>query len=142
MENSETIKQEEPSSPPSPSQIFEIHGEPAIIINGVPNEPQTDFTITKVESSSTSSGTGNTVGCGVWFEGRQVQKFFSGKYYSGVVKKFDKDSEWYRVEYEDGDSEDLDWFELDKVLVPLDVNVSLRSVSLSVIKNRKKTRKS
>lgn len=131
MENTGSIKQE---APPLPLGIFEIPGEPAVVINGVPDEPQTDCMIAKEEPLSSSSG--GTVGSGEWLEGRQVEKFFLGRYYSGTVTKFDKESGWYRVEYEDGDSEDLDWCELEEVLLPLDVTVPLRSISLWIIKNR------
>ncbi|XP_019085607.1 PREDICTED: dirigent protein 17-like [Camelina sativa] len=133
MENTRNIKQEAP--PSLPPGIFEIPGEPAVVINGVPDEPQTDCMVPKDEPVSSSSSSGN-VGSGEWLEGRQVRKFFLGHYYSGVVTKFDKQSGWYRVEYEDGDSEDLDWSELEEVLVPLDVIVPLRSISLQIIKNR------
>lgn len=40
------------------------------------------------------------------------------------------------LEYEDGESEELDWSELEEVLLPMDVTVPLRSISLWVIKNR------
>ncbi|KAL1193449.1 Dirigent protein 17 [Cardamine amara subsp. amara] len=128
MENDGSIKQEAPSLP---LRIFEIPGEPAVVINGVPDEPQTDCVIAKDEPISSS-----TVGSGEWLEGRQVRKFFCGQYYSGKVTKFDKESGWYRVVYEDGDSEDLDWSELEEVLLPLDVTTPLRSVALWIIKYR------
>ncbi|CAB67637.1 putative protein [Arabidopsis thaliana] len=112
MEDTGSIKQEAQSHPPG---IFEIPGEPAVVINGVPDEPQTDCMIAKDEPISSG-----TVGSGEWLEGREVRKFFLGRYYSGTVTKFDKQSGWYRVEYEDGDSEDLDWSELEEVLLPLD----------------------
>jgi hypothetical protein len=128
MEDTGSIKQEAQSHPPG---IFEIPGEPAVVINGVPDEPQTDCMIAKDEPISSG-----TVGSGEWLEGREVRKFFLGRYYSGTVTKFDKQSGWYRVEYEDGDSEDLDWSELEEVLLPLDVTVPLRSISLHIIKNR------
>ena len=47
-----------------------------------------------------------------------------GRYYSGTVMEFDKQSGWYRVLYEDGDSEDLDWQELEEVLLPLNAACS------------------
>ncbi|CAA7060654.1 unnamed protein product [Microthlaspi erraticum] len=131
MENTESVKQE---ATPLPLGIFEIPGEPAVVINGVPDEPETDCMVTKDEPLSSSA----TVGSGEWLEGRQVRKFFLGQYYSGTVTKFDKESGWYMVEYEDGDSEELDWSELEEVLLPLDVTVPLRSVSLWIIKNRQR----
>ncbi|KAF8050537.1 hypothetical protein N665_1945s0008 [Sinapis alba] len=131
MDNTVSIKQEAP--PPLPLEIYEIPGEPAVVINGVPNEPQTECMITKDEPKPSST---TTVGCGEWLEGRQVRKFFLGQYYSGTVTKFDKGTGWYMVEYEDGDSEELDWSELEEVLLPMDVTIPLRSISLWVIKNR------
>uniref|UniRef100_A0A1J3CX44 Dirigent protein 17 n=1 Tax=Noccaea caerulescens TaxID=107243 RepID=A0A1J3CX44_NOCCA len=131
MENTESIKQE---APPLTLGIFEIPGEPAVVINGVPDEPQTDCMVAKDEPLSSTG----TVGSGEWLEGREVRKFFLGQYYSGTVTKFDKESGWYMVEYEDGDSEELDWSELEEVLLPLDVTVPLRSVSLWIIKNRQR----
>lgn len=129
MEKTESIKQE---APPLPQGIFEIPGEPAVVINGVPDESQTDCMLAKDEPLSSAG----TVGSGEWLEGRQVRKFFLGQYYSGTVTKFDRETGWYMVEYEDGDSEELDWPELEEVLLPLDVTVPLRSVSLWIIKNR------
>ncbi|EOA25488.1 hypothetical protein CARUB_v10018827mg [Capsella rubella] len=122
MENTGSIKQEALSLLPG---IFEIPGEPAVVINGVPDEPQTDCMVAKDEPV-TASG---TVGSGEWLVGREVRKFFLGHYYSGVVTKFDKQSGWYRVEYEDGDSEDLDWSELEEVLLPLDTKNSKHTTS-------------
>ncbi|XP_024012738.1 dirigent protein 17 [Eutrema salsugineum] len=128
MENTVSIN---PETLPLPLKIFEIPGEPAVVINGVPEEPETDCVIAKDEPISSG-----TVGSGEWLEGREVRKFFLGQYYSGTVTKFDKDTGWYMVEYEDGDSEELDWSELEEVLLPLDVTVPLRSISLWIIKNR------
>ncbi|KAG5399706.1 hypothetical protein IGI04_014313, partial [Brassica rapa subsp. trilocularis] len=131
MDNTVSIKEEAPQ--PLPLEIFEIPGEPAVVINGVPDEPQTDSMIAKDEPKPSSA---TTVGCGEWLEGREVRKFFLGQYYSGTVTKFDKSTGWYMVEYEDGDSEELDWSELEEVLLPMDVTVPLRSISLWILKNR------
>ncbi|CAN7135116.1 unnamed protein product [Brassica rapa subsp. narinosa] len=115
MDSTGIIKQE--ASQPLPLEIYEIPGEPAVVINGVPDEPQTDSMIAKDEPKPSSAA---TVGCGEWLEGREVRKFFLGQYYSGTVTKFDKGTGWYMVEYEDGDSEELDWSELEEVLLPMD----------------------
>lgn len=69
MENTGSIKQE---VPPLPLGIFEIPGEPAVVINGVPDESQTDCTVAKDDEPL-------TVGSGEWLVGRQVQKFFLGR---------------------------------------------------------------
>ncbi|KAL0668616.1 hypothetical protein Bca4012_031320 [Brassica carinata] len=131
MDNTVSIKQETPQ--PLPLGIYEIPGEPAVVINGVPDEPKTESIIAKDEPKSSSAA---SIGCGEWLEGREVRKFFLGQYYSGTVTKFDKGTGWYMVEYEDGDSEELDWSELEEVLLPMDVTVPLRSVSLWILKNR------
>ncbi|CAF2265559.1 unnamed protein product [Brassica rapa] len=119
MDSTGIIKQE--ASQPLPLEIYEIPGEPAVVINGVPDEPQTDSMIAKDEPKPSSAA---TVGCGEWLEGREVRKFFLGQYYSGTVTKFDKGTGWYMVEYEDGDSEELDWSELEEVLLPMDTKNS------------------
>ncbi|KAF3971162.1 hypothetical protein CMV_005212 [Castanea mollissima] len=75
---------------------------------------------------------------GDWLEGRVVQKLFGNRYFSGVVTEFDKEAGWYRVVYEDGDFEDLDWHELEEVLQPLDITVPLRSLALKTNKKIQK----
>ncbi|CAN7013651.1 unnamed protein product [Brassica oleracea var. botrytis] len=119
MDNTVSIKQETPQ--PLPLGIYEIPGEPAVVINGVPDEPKTESIIAKDEPKSSSAA---SIGCGEWLEGREVRKFFLGQYYSGTVTKFDKGTGWYMVEYEDGDSEELDWSELEEVLLPMDTKNS------------------
>ncbi|KAH0884644.1 hypothetical protein HID58_060740 [Brassica napus] len=119
MDNTVSIKQETPQ--PLPLGIYEIPGEPAVVINGVPDEPKTESIIAKDEPKSSSAA---SIGCGEWLEGREVRKFFLGQYYSGTVTKFDKGTGWYMVEYEDGDSEELDWYELEEVLLPMDTKNS------------------
>ena len=52
--------------------------------------------------------------------------------------EFDKQSGWYRVLYEDGDSEDLDWQELEEVLLPLDVTVPLKALAQRIVRKGKK----
>ncbi|CAJ1895879.1 unnamed protein product [Sphenostylis stenocarpa] len=130
MEEDKGIKQE---SSNSATEVYELPGEPAIVINGVPDIIPGDCSIasrgapSKVETHVLS-------GLGEWFEGREVRKWFMGRYYSGRVTDFDKDSRWYRVHYEDGDSEDLDWNELEEVLLPLDVTVPLKSLAEEVVR--------
>lgn len=127
------IKQE---SDTSAAGVYELPGEPAIVINGVPEAIPSDCSIalrdapSKVETNVPS-------GLGEWFEGREVRKWFMGRYYSGRVTDYDKDSRWYRVHYEDGDSEDLDWQELEEVLLPLDVTVPLKSLAEEVVSRGK-----
>ncbi|TKY62209.1 Dirigent protein 17 [Spatholobus suberectus] len=118
--------------------VYELPGEPAIVINGVPDIIPGDGTIAPHNASSKVE-THVPSGLGEWFEGREVQKWFMGRYYSGIVTEFDKDSGWYRVHYEDGDSEDLDWQELEEVLLPLDVTVPLKALAQRIVKKDKKS---
>ncbi|XP_047331637.1 dirigent protein 17-like [Impatiens glandulifera] len=105
--------------------VFELTGEPAIIINGVPTLPSTDLVPIEVISNAELT---IVTEFGEWLEGRGVRKIFEGKFYDGKVTMYDKENCWYRVLYEDNDFEDSDWHELEKVLLPLDVNVSLRTL--------------
>eukprot|EP00252_Welwitschia_mirabilis_P020889 TRINITY_DN5218_c0_g1_i1.p1 TRINITY_DN5218_c0_g1~~TRINITY_DN5218_c0_g1_i1.p1 ORF type:complete len:1369 (-),score=370.83 TRINITY_DN5218_c0_g1_i1:203-4309(-) len=60
--------------------------------------------------------------------GRTVRKKFGRKHYSGSVVSFDEENSWYKVTYEDGDEEDLEWEELKPVLLPLrERTLTLRS---------------
>ncbi|CAK9164745.1 unnamed protein product [Ilex paraguariensis] len=47
-------------------------------------------------------------------------------------------SGWYRVLHEDGDFEDLEWHELEEVLLPLNITVPLKILALKIIKKRQK----
>ena len=71
--------------------------------------------------------------------GREVLKLFGGQYYAGKVAKYDEEMCWYRVVYEDGDSEDLEWNELEEVLRPLDIMVPLKSISAKIIRRQQKS---
>ncbi|KAK9289504.1 hypothetical protein L1049_007659 [Liquidambar formosana] len=117
--------------------VYELSGEPAIVINGVPNVPPSDGTLVLCETASGAESHRNT-GFGAWLEGREVRKLFGEQFYSGTVTKFDKESGWYRVVYEDGDFEDLDWDELKQVLLPLDITIPLKTLALKIIKKSQK----
>ena len=45
------------------------------------------------------------------------KKFNDGKFYDGIVKKYDKKKKWFKIKYLDGDEEDLNVNQLKKVLV-------------------------
>ncbi|KAK9078608.1 hypothetical protein SSX86_002665 [Deinandra increscens subsp. villosa] len=132
-----TLKED--SLPNSPtSEIFAIPGEPALVINGVPSvcpRGNDDLVLCNVENDVNSKMND----CfGVWFEGREVQKLFGESLFKGKVTEFDKETGWYRVVYEDGDFEDLECHELQEVLTPLDVTISLKTLASKVIKKRQK----
>ncbi|KAI7736795.1 hypothetical protein M8C21_011230, partial [Ambrosia artemisiifolia] len=130
------IKEDNPDSPTS--GIYEIPGEPALVINGVPpvcTSENDNLILCKVGSDVDSKMSDSFGG---WFEGREVQKLFGGGLFNGKVTEFDKETGWYRVVYEDGDFEDLEWHELQEVLIPLDVTIPLKTLASKVIKKRQK----
>ncbi|KAJ6406647.1 hypothetical protein OIU84_010205 [Salix udensis] len=126
-----------------PTGVFELPGEPAIVINGVPDispsdgSPVLPSTCGGITSQSAEFFRNSSFG--EWLEGREVQKLFGENYFSGTVSLFDKETGWYRVVYEDGDSEELDWKELQEVLLPLDITVPLKSLAQKIIKKSQKT---
>lgn len=121
----------------SSTGVFEIPGEPAIVINGVPDVCLINDTFAPSNATAVAESDENK-GFGEWLEGREVQKLFGEQYYSGVVTEYDKEAGWYRVVYEDGDFEDLDWNELEEVLRPLDIMVPLKTLALKTIRRAKK----
>ncbi|KAJ1397858.1 dirigent protein 17-like [Sesbania bispinosa] len=128
------IKQE---SNASAAGVYELPGEPAVVINGVPNILSGGNTT--LRNASSTAETHGPSSLGEWLEGREVQKWFMGRYYKGTITEFDKESGWYRVLYEDGDSEDLDWKELEEVLLPLDVTVPLKALAQGIVRKNKKS---
>lgn len=133
MEN--TCKEENPES--SSRDIFEIPGEPAVVINGLPPITLTDGSLILCETVGEIDSHRN-ICFGEWLEGREVQKLFGEQIYRGKVAQFDEESGWYRVVYEDGDFEDLEWHELQEVLLPLDITVPLKTLASKVTKKRQK----
>lgn len=120
------------------SGIYELPGEPAVVVNGVPEvNPNCNTLVLSVVDKEDGESKKDR-GCGEWLEGREVRKLFGERYYYGSVIQFDKETGWYRVEYEDGDAEDLDWNELEEVLVPVDITVPLKSVALKQLKKNQK----
>ncbi|XP_004493922.1 dirigent protein 17 isoform X2 [Cicer arietinum] len=117
----------------SATGVYELPGEPAVVINGVP-EIVPGCSAVPSGNASSIVGTHGNLGLGEWFVGRDVLKLFKGNYFSGKVTDYEKESGWYRVLYEDGDSEDLDWQELKEVLRPLDVTISLKTLAQRVIR--------
>jgi hypothetical protein len=63
-----------------------------------------------------------------------VRKLFGDQYYVGKVVKYESRSNWYSVVYEDGDQEDLEWDELEEVLLPLDITIPLRTLVMDKCK--------
>ncbi|CAI9783217.1 unnamed protein product [Fraxinus pennsylvanica] len=121
----------------SSNGVFEIPGEPAIVINGLPPLSSGDDIL--IPCSVTSAEPQMLTGFGEWLEGREVQKLFGEQLFNGKVIEFDKEMGWYRVVYEDGDFEDLTWGELQEVLLPLDITIPLKTLAMKVIKKRQKS---
>lgn len=113
--------------------VFEVIGEPAIVIKGVPaaNPCCTPTILSTMDAPEPGDG----VCFHEWLEGRKVKKLFGDQYYLGKVEKFDKETNWYRVVYEDGDFEDLEWHELADVIVPLDISVPITTLAAHVCKS-------
>jgi hypothetical protein len=126
------------------SAVTKITGEPAVLVIGVPRSSHNGNHVDQIskenlkphpklesESESESASEPEFDPCfGEWLKGRKVRKFFGDAYYSGTVVRYDAAANWYRVEYEDGDMEDLYWHELEEVLVPLDISIPLKDLAL------------
>lgn len=121
----------------SATTVFELPGEPAIVINGVPDIIPSNSTLALCNTSSTVEAPVHS-SLGEWLEGREVLKLFMGRYYNGLVMQYDKQTGWFRVHYEDGDSEDLDWQELEEILLPLDVAIPLKSLAQRIVSRKYK----
>ncbi|KAJ4977877.1 hypothetical protein NE237_008657 [Protea cynaroides] len=132
----EKICQEESGA--SSAGVFELSGEPAVVINGVPNVGCRDNAFLQFDTPSHNVESTQNTGFGEWLEGREVQKMFGEMFYNGTVTNFDRETGWYRVVYEDGDSEDLEWHELEEVLVPLEISVPLKTLALKILKKCEK----
>ncbi|ONM36607.1 AT hook motif family protein [Zea mays] len=115
------------------TSIIKVPKEPAIIINGVPDFP---FDCTTGSQSAVKNDAESHVDprFGEWLEGRKVRKLFGDTYFVGKVAKYDIESNWYTVIYDDGDQEDLEWRELEKVLLPLDITVPLKTLVIDKCK--------
>ncbi|XP_065854898.1 dirigent protein 17-like [Euphorbia lathyris] len=137
-----------PESEFSLTGVFKLPGEPAVLINGVPDINQSGSSCVLANSSTDEevqqkiSGDAEFVGdtnFGKWLEGREIQKEFRGEYYAGKVSQFDAETGWYRVMYDDGNFEDFAWRDLEDVLVPLDITVPLKTLALKIINKGSKT---
>ncbi|KAJ1395994.1 dirigent protein 17-like [Sesbania bispinosa] len=129
------IKQE---SNASAAEVYELPGESVVVINGVPNILSGGST-TPLRNASSTAETHGPSSLGEWLEGREVQKWFMGRYYKGTVTEFDKESGRFKVLYEDVDLEDLDWKELEEVLLPLDVTIPLKALAKRIVRKNKKS---
>ncbi|GAB2272425.1 hypothetical protein Dimus_007250 [Dionaea muscipula] len=119
--------------------VYKLPGEPVVLINGVPDVASSDLGFVGCNNQTEAEETPRNTGFGEWLEGREIRKLFGEQYYSGTVSEYDKETGWFRVVYEDGDFEDLEWHEVRQVLQPLDVSVPLRTLALRIIRKNKKS---
>ncbi|CAM0882942.1 unnamed protein product [Alopecurus aequalis] len=127
MEEVQDIKESETAS------VVKVPREPVIIINGVPDLPP-DCPPGSQLAVRDAPGSHVDPRFGDWLEGRKVRKLFQDQYYVGKVVKYDSESNWYSVVYEDGDQEDLEWNELEEILLPLDITIPLRTLVMDKFK--------
>lgn len=127
MEATEGKKESEAAS------VKKVAREPAIVINGFPDLPPdcTTGSQSKVKNDAESQVDPRF---GAWLEGRKVRKLFGDTYYTGKVDKYDSESNWYNIIYDDGDQEDLEWCELESILLPLDITVPLKTLVMETCK--------
>jgi len=126
MESSNEVKSSDASTQVG---VVAISGEPAIVINGVP-DPSPDFLndiAAKKSVTETILESSEHYGQGEWLKGREVLKKFGRKCYKGKVHNYDSETNWYEIIYEDGDSEEMELCDLQTVMVPLDIKSSLRT---------------
>lgn len=115
------------------ASIVKVAREPAIIINGVPDLAPDCSSGSQSEVRDAAESQVDPR-FGEWLEGRKVRKPFGDKYYVGKVVTYDSESNWYNVVYEDGDQEDLEWHELEEVLLPLDITIPLKTLVMDKCK--------
>lgn len=116
--------------------VMEIPGEPAVVVNGVP-DPSPEFSNDTEAGRLVTDSVSESIefyGQGEWLKGRKVLKKFGKKYYKGKVKNYDPETNWYKVVYEDGDSEEMEFCELQMVMVPLDIKSPLKTWLLKLAK--------
>lgn len=68
------------------------------------------------------------------FIGKPIRKDFDGTLYNGVVVNYDVKTKFFKVKYDDDDQEDLEWRELEPLLVPegkSDVDTEAKPVKVS-----------
>ncbi|KAI4978932.1 hypothetical protein ZWY2020_015685 [Hordeum vulgare] len=112
---------------PDTAPVVQVPREPAIVINGVPNFPP-DFASGSQLAVREAPRSRVDHFFGEWLVERKVRKWFGDKYYAGTVVWYDSGNNWYTVVYEDGDQEDLEWHELEEILLPLDTTIPLNTL--------------
>ncbi|KAK4724461.1 hypothetical protein R3W88_027240 [Solanum pinnatisectum] len=126
--------------------VFEILGELTVVINGLPPISLGVDTFSPLPTVIDAAEESLDTVIGPWFEGREVRKLFGNKYYYGEITEFDGEVGRFKVKYENGNSEELEWNELDQVHQPLNLNIPLTTISTKSIRRKhrsiQKSRKS
>ncbi|KAH0722745.1 hypothetical protein KY290_005393 [Solanum tuberosum] len=119
--------------------VFEIPGEPAVVINGLPPISSSVDTFSPLTTVTDVAEESLDIVIGPWFEGREVRKLFGNKYYYGEITEFDGEVGRFKVKYENGNVEELEWNELDQVLQPLNLNIPLATISTESIRRKQRS---
>lgn len=69
------------------------------------------------EAAVAGGGRKEKMRVGAALVGAKVEKAFDGEMYGGVVKSFDPKMNWYLIEYDDGDTEEMNIAELRRILL-------------------------
>eukprot|EP01018_Ginkgo_biloba_P005352 Gb_11614 [translate_table: standard] len=104
------------NSASSASNLEAVSGSNENVENSIPEFHDS----AKSESLESSDKKVPPQGGGVDLIGRKTRKDFGGRFYEGEVVGYDFKAKYYKVKYEDGDEEELEWSELEPTLLPLD----------------------
>ncbi|WMV51426.1 hypothetical protein MTR67_044811 [Solanum verrucosum] len=119
--------------------VFEIPGEPAVVINGLPPISSSVDTFSPFPTVTDAVEESLDTVIGPWFEGREVRKLFGNKYYYGEITEFGEEVGRFKVKYENGNVEELEWNELDQVLQPLNLNIPLATIFTESIRRKQRS---
>ncbi|KAH0752117.1 hypothetical protein KY285_005265 [Solanum tuberosum] len=119
--------------------VFDIPGEPAVVINGLPPVSSSVDTFSPLATVTDAAEESLDSVIGPWFEGREVRKLFGNKYYYGEITEFDGEVGRFKVKYENGNVEELEWNELDQVFQPLNLNIPLATISTESIRRKQRS---
>ncbi|KAG0626122.1 hypothetical protein M758_2G103800 [Ceratodon purpureus] len=119
------------------TEVVAAPGEPAIVVTDT-----TAATVTMIHDGN--YGNGNTAtepkeddkapavnhGDGATLVGRLVVKKFKRTKYAGEVVAYDPECKWYKVKYDDDDEEELEFKELEPLLVEADEAEAVRAANI------------
>ncbi|KAI4331730.1 hypothetical protein MLD38_029885 [Melastoma candidum] len=122
----------------SDPRIIKIPREPAVVMNEIPTSGTYPYPSPSLPESMKEWEAPRFGQFGEWMEGREVRKVYQGRYQEGMVGKYEPKTGWYRVVYREGQWEDVEWEELEGIVNPIDVSVSLRSLASRVARRGQK----